>query len=254
MSLLYSDDLINRAYSKAKQETKKVYALVFLQRQLSLPLSYFVFVPLGIAPNVLTVFSMVLGVAGAYLLATGAFVAGSLGLIAWGLIDCCDGEVARLTGRQSAFGEALETLNSNIQYVLWLPALSYGLYADGRFGVEWVLAALLSSALFNAVRGGYGAYPQKYMGEPTSRLKRFVACQFKNMHELRREDRFAAVVFYGWRNVVAQHGLFELIVLITALAFPSALSGVVMFYVVVYTAFSVVTIAAMSIAGAFVSR
>jgi phosphatidylglycerophosphate synthase len=245
MVLSIPDDVVERAYTPGKRETKKVYVLVALQRRLSLPLSYFVFVPLGVSPNLLTILSMLVGLGGAYLLATGWVASGAMVLIVWGLLDCCDGEVARLTGRLSPAGALLETLNSNVQYVLWLPALCYGLYTEGQLGVQWVFAAFLFSGLFNTVRGFYGNYPVKFLGPPAGPLKTFLGCQFKDMFSLRQNHRVPAFVFYGWRNVIAQHGLFELVVLVSALAFPAALTGVAIFYVFVYALFSVTTIVAL---------
>jgi phosphatidylglycerophosphate synthase len=251
---MISAEAVERAYSQAKRETKKVYALVILQRKVSLPLSYFLLVPLRVSPNAITVASSVVGVLAAYAFATAHFVLGAWLTIVWGIMDCCDGEVARLTGRQSKFGELLETLNSNLQYATWLPAITYGLYATGRLALEWVFAAFLACAVFNVVRGLYGKYPYAYLGEPEGTLKSFVACQFKDMREARLRNRPAAFVFYAWRNVVAQHGLFELVFLVTATVLPSALPLAAMSYVVIYATFGVVTFVAVNAAGFVVSR
>ena len=253
-SRIVSADAIERAYSQAKRETKKVYALVVLQRKVSLPLSYFVLVPLRISPNAITVVSSIVGVLAAYAFASAQFVLGSWLTIIWGIMDCCDGEVARLTGKSSKFGELLETLNSNLQYAIWLPAIAYGLYASGKLTVEWVFAAFLACAIFNVVRGLFGKYPQAYLGEPKGPLRSFLACQFKDMLEARRHNRPGAFVFYAWRNVVAQHGLFELVFLVTASLFPHALPYAVMVYVVIYATFGVVTFIGVNAAGVVAAR
>jgi phosphatidylglycerophosphate synthase len=253
-SRMISADAMERAYSQAKRETKKVYALVFLQRKVSLPLSYFVLVPLGVSPNAITAVSSVVGVLAAVAFAMGRFGLGAWLTIIWGIMDCCDGEVARLTGRQSKFGEVLETLNSNLQYAIWLPAIAYGLYARAELALKWVFAAFLACAIFNVVRGLYGKYPEAYLGAPEGELKSFLACQFKDMFEARRKNRPAAFVFYAWRNVIAQHGLFELVFLICALLFPAALPHATMFYVVVYAVFGIVTFVAVNAAGFVAGR
>jgi phosphatidylglycerophosphate synthase len=251
---LIPTEAFDQAFSPAKRETRKVYALVILQRKISLPVSYFVLAPLGVHPNAITAASSIVGILAAVAFALGHFVGGAWMTILWGVMDCCDGEVARLTGRQSKFGELLETLNSNLQYAIWLPAIAYGLYSGGALELGWVFAAFLACAVFNVGRGLWGKYPVAYLGQPVGRARVFLACQFKDMFELRRTDRVAAMVFYAWRNVVAQHGLFELLFLCFALFIPSGLPFLTMFYVVVYGVFGIVTFAAVNVAGTVVGR
>ena len=235
LTRLVPRDILERAYSPAKLETKRVYILIFLQREFSILFSYYLFIPFGISPNAITVISMALGIAGAAYFALGEFLIGVLLLILWGILDCSDGEVARLTERSSKLGQVLEGLNSNIQYAIWLPALASGLFQMGALEIEWVLGALLAMSLFNITRGFLGAYPTSVLGEPTTSLKKFLACQFKNMRDTRQEHTLGRLVFYSWRYVIAQHCLFELSVLACALFYPAGLIFIAMFYVGAYS-------------------
>jgi phosphatidylglycerophosphate synthase len=200
----------------------------------------------SVHPNVITLFSILSGVLGAVAFAAGRYVLGALGIFLWMLFDCADGEVARLTGKTSSIGERLESLNSDIQYMILLPSLSVGLYRAGVIAVHWVYLAFYAAGLHSIVREFYGSYPEKFLGKPRGWKKILVAVQFKNMGELRVQHSRLGLTFFAWRNIITQGGvLYPLLIFISSASLVSVtlterwLGIVLMLYATLYLAFSV---------------
>lgn len=85
----------------------------------------------AISPNQITLFSALLGLSGAFLLAQPAYLAqvlGSLLFLSSTIIDGCDGEVARLTFQESDFGGKLDITMDNVVHLFLFPAIALGVY------------------------------------------------------------------------------------------------------------------------------
>lgn len=122
------------------------------------------FLRVGWSPNVITIVSMVVG-----LVAAGFFIPGSWELALVGallfqlsvIIDCCDGEVARLTFTESRFGQELDIWADNIVHIAIFVGIACGAYLQGPWahtelplvlGASAVLANLASLLLVNHAR------------------------------------------------------------------------------------------------------
>ncbi|MCC7417041.1 MAG: CDP-alcohol phosphatidyltransferase family protein [Acidobacteria bacterium] len=105
-----------------------------------------------ITPNQISIVALLLGVASGPVVALGgrtASVAGALLLAANLLLDCVDGELARLTHRTSRLGEWLDTIGDDaslVSYLLGLGAVVPAL----PLGVDPLEAAWAAAALFAA--------------------------------------------------------------------------------------------------------
>ncbi len=105
-------------------------------------------VPTGISPNAVTLISIAIGLAAGGLFAVGnvrAGVAGALLFLASTIIDGCDGELARLTFRESRFGARLDVVGDNVVHVVVFGGIALGLYRrthDPRAALAgWALVA-----------------------------------------------------------------------------------------------------------------
>jgi phosphatidylglycerophosphate synthase len=95
-------------------------------RRFSVPLTRRL-APLGVRPAQVTLAGLVLAVGSAWCLAQGAYALGLLGGLLYYasmVCDCSDGEVARVTLRDSAFGAWLETVVDYVTYFLLLAAVT----------------------------------------------------------------------------------------------------------------------------------
>jgi 1L-myo-inositol 1-phosphate cytidylyltransferase / CDP-L-myo-inositol myo-inositolphosphotransferase len=87
--------------------------------------------PTAISPNQVTIVSILIGIAGGCCFATGRPEIAALGAIlflASTIIDGCDGEIARLTFRESVFGARLDILGDNLVHLFLFGGIAGGLY------------------------------------------------------------------------------------------------------------------------------
>lgn len=102
------------------------------------------FVKAGWSPNAITSLSILIGLLSAVLFAQGAYVTGVVGALLFqvsAIVDCCDGDVARLTFQESRFGERLDLIGDNVVHMAIFGALGWAGYTHGG-GVFLVLGLL----------------------------------------------------------------------------------------------------------------
>ncbi len=114
------------------------------------------FVALRFSPNAITMVATAIGLAAALAFARGEYAAGIVGALLFQLaaiVDCCDGEVARLTFTESPLGEQLDIMTDNVVHMAIFAGLGGGVFiAQGGWqaGVPlpWVPLALGGAAVF----------------------------------------------------------------------------------------------------------
>jgi len=117
-----------------------------IDRRVSCRVSRFLVRATPLRPNHVTLVGTAIGLAGAALLARGTYAAGVFGTLLFllaAIVDGCDGEVARLTFRESAFGQKLDVTTDNLVHLAIFVALAVGLQRRTSDGHVAVLAALL---------------------------------------------------------------------------------------------------------------
>ncbi len=119
-------------------------------RKISGPLTR-LFLHLGLSPNTITILSLLIGLAAAGSFALGTYVAGIVGGLLFQLsaiVDCCDGEVARLTNRQSPFGAQLDIAADNVVHMAIFAGIAWGLFLHtGSGSGSWLPLALGGAAV-----------------------------------------------------------------------------------------------------------
>lgn len=109
------------------------------------------FLELGLSPNSITVLAGLIGLVAAAGFSLGTYSAGILAALLFQLaavIDCCDGEVARLTFTESPFGAWLDIVLDNLVHMAIFAGIAVGLYVT-QIGQEddWVPLALGGAAV-----------------------------------------------------------------------------------------------------------
>lgn len=120
------------------------------------------FLRLGSSPNTITMISTAVGLAAAVGFGFGSYAAGVVAALLFQLaavIDCCDGEVARLTFTESPFGAWLDIAMDNVVHMAVFVGIAVGAFvqhAGGQrswfplvLGATAVLGNALSFALVN---------------------------------------------------------------------------------------------------------
>jgi phosphatidylglycerophosphate synthase len=110
------------------------------------------FVMAGWSPNAVTALSLLIGFTAAGFFAHGAYLAGVIGALLFqvsAIIDCCDGDVARLTFRESRFGEQLDLIGDNVVHMAMFAAIGWAAYVNegGWLFLALALLAMIGNAL-----------------------------------------------------------------------------------------------------------
>lgn len=108
------------------------------------PLLTRLFVKTEITPNMVTVLMMVTGVIGAGLFALpliGCKVCGIMFIHLWYVLDCSDGETARITKQFSKFGKEIDYVAHVVNHPLFNLAFAFTLIGMGRYNIQLILFA-----------------------------------------------------------------------------------------------------------------
>lgn len=106
----------------------------FMSRHFARPISIFVsrrIVNWGVTPNQMTIVSMMIGLAGApFFLSDAAALqtVGALLFVTHSVLDGCDGELARLTYRESRLGGILDFIGDNLVHIAVFGCMGWGWY------------------------------------------------------------------------------------------------------------------------------
>jgi len=99
----------------------------------------------SVTPNQITLGSAAVGIMGAFFLAQPSQmlqVLGSLLFLFSTIMDGCDGEIARLTFQESAFGAKLDLIMDNVVHLVLFPSIALGLYRREYDTLYFVLGGL----------------------------------------------------------------------------------------------------------------
>lgn len=127
----------------------------YFNRTVSAQLSR-IFLALRFSPNAVTMVATAVGVLAAATFSTGSYTAGIVGALLFQLaaiVDCCDGEVARLTFTESPFGEQLDIMTDNVVHMAIFAGIGWGAFvAQGGWQSAaprpWLPLALGGVAIF----------------------------------------------------------------------------------------------------------
>lgn len=109
---------------------------------------------LHFTPNLVTLLSLVTGLVAAYLVYHQYFIVSVFVALLAIIFDCCDGQLARLTGKSSPIGRALDGLCDTI----WVSLFGYSVIFSGYFKEEgidsWMTWCGVAAAFFTLVHCG----------------------------------------------------------------------------------------------------
>jgi len=118
----------------------------WIDRRISLRISRWLARHTRLRPNHITAIGTTVGLLAASLLSIGGYwtgVAGTLLFLCATIIDGCDGEVARLTFTESAFGQKFDVTTDNIVHLAIFVGLGIGMYHQNPNGHYLLLINLL---------------------------------------------------------------------------------------------------------------
>ena len=138
-----------RLYSSLKGEFEG-----FIDRYFNRKLSRWftrAFLAMGLSPNAITIVATAVGLCAAAAFGVGTYAMGMAAALLFQLsavIDCCDGEVARLTFTESPFGAWLDITMDNVVHMAIFGGIAIGTYLNGSSGdPSWIALALGAAAI-----------------------------------------------------------------------------------------------------------
>ncbi|MGQ0695235.1 MAG: CDP-alcohol phosphatidyltransferase family protein [Nitrospiraceae bacterium] len=109
------------------------------------------FLAIGLSPNSITILATLIGLMSAAAFGMGTYTAGVVAAVLFQLaavIDCCDGEVARLTFTESQFGAWLDIAMDNMIHMAIFAGVAAGLYVTQAGQTHaWITLALGAAAV-----------------------------------------------------------------------------------------------------------
>jgi len=160
-----------------------------------------------ITPNQVTIFSIFIGVGGGILFYPQDFwlnLTGVLLLIFANLLDCVDGQLARLTGIKSAIGRLLDGLAGNFWFLTIY--VSIALHLSHQYGTYWFFVAAVIAGFSNLLQSNVIDYYKtlhlyfisKSTGDEFASLE-----EVTNQHQQTRRGISKAMYFlYRWYSVL----------------------------------------------------
>jgi phosphatidylglycerophosphate synthase len=133
-----------RKITKIKPINQELFFAYFFGRRLS-PFFVNIFLKLNITPNTITVYMIRAGIIGAILFAFDNIwfkFTGYIFMLLWLILDCADGEVARITKVFSKFGKELDYIAHIINHPLFNVAFLISLIQLNKYNV--ILLAIIS--------------------------------------------------------------------------------------------------------------
>lgn len=130
-----------RAQCQKPREIEETYAW-YVTRRISPYVTWF-FLQLGIKPNTVTIFTLLFGIGSGILLAVGSRGFSLLGVCALQImyiLDCADGEIARVTCRFSAEGEYLDKISHYLIDIAVVIGFTLGVYSFWNYGIFLYIA------------------------------------------------------------------------------------------------------------------
>ena len=144
----------------------------FLNRPLGRYLSK-ILIHAPFSPNQISIVSTLIGISSGWLFATGYFISGAFLLQISAIIDCVDGDLARVLYKESRFGKWLDLVGDQFVHVAVFAGIGFGLARSDPASPELVLgiSAVLGVIISFAVIVGF---TQRRSGRKSSGLKKLI--------------------------------------------------------------------------------
>jgi phosphatidylglycerophosphate synthase len=136
--------VVERALLRALENPRDGYLDRLVNRRLSRPLTR-VLLRTPLTPNQVTVAGVLIGIAGGVLLgsaSTAGVIAGVVALLVSGVLDCCDGEIARIKFSESRIGHLLDITGDTLVHGALLAGIAMQLARTGAWPGTAALVAL----------------------------------------------------------------------------------------------------------------
>ena len=146
--------LLGRLVKDFRSSLKPPETEEWINQYFNRPIAFFIakaFQKIRFTPNSITVLSMVCGVLSGYFfskLDTSSVVIAAILLEMMILLDCADGQLARMVGKSSSFGKTLDGLADFTTHLSIYYGLAYGLYLKEHHYYIFILAVVAQLSMY----------------------------------------------------------------------------------------------------------
>ena len=198
--------LFTKVYPTEKFKTEIYSPMVIIYRLASIPLLLISKI-LNLHPNFITLISFFTLFAASIYAFYGSFIIASLLMFLTIVLDCVDGELARLNEKNTVLGVKLESIHADLTLILFPGTILIGLIKMESFS-NWILLLLLfSTAIYVNWRSIYSSSPIKDDPSKLSFINKIIYSQQKPNNEIRDSSIIGKAIFITRINTATQLGV-----------------------------------------------
>lgn len=138
------------SYKKIRKEYQPKYGLdsiaIDAYAYMVSPLITKICLKLKLLPNTITIGMIISGIVGAVFFSINSLICKSIGIVfihLWYILDCSDGEVARITSTFSDYGKEIDYMAHTVNHPLFIISFFLAFYKSGEIGIKWILIWML---------------------------------------------------------------------------------------------------------------
>jgi phosphatidylglycerophosphate synthase len=191
---------------------------VIIQRIISIPF-FGIGVILRISPNLISLISILLIFVSSYLILIKMFLVGMILLALAVILDCVDGEVARVLKKTSVLGERLEALGADLVTMVGIPSISIWMFLYNELTVFIVFFSFISASIYVFSRGFLNFDVQTEI-DKLSFWEKITFSQSKYNVSIREKSFLGSIIFFLKMNLVTQDGIVFFSVILIGIFVP----------------------------------
>ena len=198
--------LFTKVYPVEKFKAEIYSPMVIIYRLVSIPLLLISKI-LNLHPNFITLISFFTLFASSIYAFYGSFIVASLLMFLTIVLDCVDGELARINEKETILGVKLESIHADLTLILFPSTILIGLIKMESFS-NWILLLLLfSTAIYVNWRSMYSSSPIKDDPSKLSFINKIIYSQQKPNNVIRDSSIIGKAIFITRINTATQLGI-----------------------------------------------
>ncbi len=197
--------LFTKVYPVEKFKAEINYPMVVIYRLASIPL-LIVSKILNLHPNFITLISFITLFLASFYAVLGSFVIASLLMSLTIVLDCVDGELARINEKETKLGLKLESIHADLTLILFPSTILIGLIKEGSFSNLFLLFLLFSTSIYVNWRSMYSSSVINDDPNNLSFIRKIIYAQQKPNNKIRSSSIIGKTLFILRLNTATQLG------------------------------------------------
>ena len=197
--------LFTKVYPVEKFKAEINSPMVVVYRLASIPLLIISKI-LNLHPNFITLISFITLFLASFYAYKGSFIAASLLMSLTIVLDCVDGELARINEKETKLGEKLESIHADLTLILFPSTILIGLIKEESFSNLILLFLLFSTAIYVNWRSMYSSSAVNDDPSKLSFTRKIIYAQQKPNNKIRSSSFIGKFIYILRINTATQLG------------------------------------------------